>query len=109
PIAIASSLSDSGSQFTPPSSECQTPPVAVPSQMSLGLLGLTAIAEARPETPPLKKPSIGAGPIGNQLVPWISADAGVASRTATANTIPRNGKAALSRWCPIVASLARSG
>src|SRR5829696_800715 len=80
PMARASSLSDSGSQLRPASRECQTPPAAVPSQTSLALSGLIPIAVARPVAPPAKNPLIGAGPMGNQLVPWISANAGRVKR-----------------------------
>src|SRR5262249_2168858 len=63
-----------GAQLTPPFVECQTPPPAAPNQMSSGLEGLTAMAEARPLTRfPEKNPVMGAGPIGNQLMPSITA------------------------------------
>src|ERR1700687_208538 len=82
PIDSDASLSDMGSQFTPPLVECQTPPVAVPSQTSLGFVGLAAITLARPlqftrpshfarpwpYVCPFKR---AAGPIGNQLMPVI--------------------------------------
>jgi hypothetical protein len=87
PMARASSLSDSGSQLSPLSSECQTPPAAVPSHTSLALAGLTAIADARPVAPPAKKPLIGAGPMGNQLVPWISANVWGAAKSARTRQI----------------------
>src|SRR5262245_6908057 len=105
PIASASSRSDSGSQLTPPSSECQTPPAAVPSHTSFALAGLTAIAVARPVAPPAKKPLIGAGPMGNQLVPWISANAGMAAITVKTRHIedamPLISQPALGRFDPL--------
>src|SRR5262249_26552391 len=74
PIASEASLSDMGAQLTPPFVECQTPPPAAPNQMSSGLTGLTAMAEALPLTrSPEKNPVMGAGPIGNQLMPSITA------------------------------------
>src|SRR5262249_10113504 len=72
------------------SSECQTPPPAVPSQMSLELLGFTATAVARPDTvPPKSEFTMGDGPIGYQLIPWMDAGVGGAhTPPATSASIP---------------------
>src|SRR5262249_19936089 len=73
-MAREASLSDIGAQLTPPFVERQTPPPDVPSQMSSGLARLAAMAEALPLTrSPEKNPVMGAGPIGNQLMPSITA------------------------------------
>src|SRR5882672_3888146 len=84
PMASDFSLSDMGRQVTPPSVEFQTPPPAVPIQMSKKFAGLTATAVARPASPPGKKQQDGAGPIGNQEVPWMTACAGTMAARAKA-------------------------
>ena len=70
------SSSDVGFQVAAPSVECQTPPPAVPIQRSKLCAGFMATTVARPLHDPgwsLLKPVPGAGPIGNQLFPWMAA------------------------------------
>src|SRR2546428_8569872 len=57
PMASASGSSDIGTHLPP--LKCQTPPPAVPIQMSSGSWGLTATAVALPVSPPLKKQQSG--------------------------------------------------
>src|SRR5437867_10215995 len=79
-----------------PATLCQTPPPAVPIQMSSGFWGLTAMAVVLPVSPPGKKQQSGSGPIEDHFQPTIGLPcAGRDGASASARTTNRSVRAAL--------------